>query len=163
MLLLSHIFPQLQLPATTAADTAESFSLMRAVLLSFGQIMLQGNNLLTGLLFLLAICVNSRKMGVESLVACALCLAVVCVPFVSTTSVNNGMYGYNAILAVLAVANILGIGSLTYVKALVALILSLLMQYAGLHMGLVTLTAPFVLSVWLVALYQTFVVKIKQD
>lgn len=161
MLLLGHIFPQLQLPAMTAADTTESFSVVRAASLSFGQIMLQGNNLLTGLLFLLAICVNSRKMDVESLVACALCLAVVCVPGVSTTSVNNGMYGYNAILAVLAVANILGIGSCTYVKALVALILSLLMQYAGLHMGIVTLTAPFVLSVWLVALYHTFVVKIK--
>ena len=102
-------------------------------------------------------------MGMESLVACALCLAVVCVPCVSTNSVNNGIYGYNAILAVLAVANILGIGSCTYAKALVALILSLLMQYAGLHMGLVTLTAPFVLSVWLVALYQTFIVKTKQD
>ncbi len=163
MLLLSHVFPQLQLPATTAADTAESFSLMRAASLSFGQIMLQGNNLLTGLLCLLAICVNSLKMGMESLVACALCLAVVWVPGVSTTSVNNGMYGYNAILAVLAVANILDIGSWTYAKTLVALILSLLMQYAGLHMGLVTLTAPFVLSVWLVALYHTFVVKTKQD
>lgn len=163
MLLLSHIFPQLQLPATTAADTAESFSLIRAASLSFGQIMLQGNNLLTGLLFLFAICVNSRKMGMESLVACVLCLAVVCVPFVSTTSVNNGMYGYNAILAVLAVANILDIGSWTYVKALIALLLSLLMQYAGLHMGFVTLTAPFVLSVWLVVLYQTFIVKTKQD
>ena len=69
----------------------------------------------------------------------------------------------HVILAVLAVANILDIGSWTYVKALVALILSLLMQYAGLHMGLVTLTAPFVLSVWLVALYQTFIVKTKQD
>ena len=163
MLLLSHILPQLQLPATTTADTAESFSLLRAASLSFGQIMLQGNDLFTGLLFLLAICVNSRKMGVESLVACALCLAVVCVPGVSTTSVNNGMYGYNAILAVLAVANILGIGSWTYVKALIALLLSLLMQYVGLHMGFVTLTAPFVLSVWLVVLYQTFVVKTKQD
>lgn len=161
MLLLGHIFPQLQLPATAVAGTAESFSLIRAASLSFGQIMLQGNNLLAGLLFLLAICVNSRKMGKESLVACALCLAVVWVPGVSTTSVNNGMYGYNAILAVLAVANILGIGSCTYVKALVALILSLLMQYAGLRMGIVTLTAPFVLSVWLVALYHTFVVKIK--
>lgn len=73
------------------------------------------------------------------------------------------MYGYNAILAVLAVANILDIGSWTYAKTLVALILSLLMQYAGLHMGLVTLTAPFVLSVWLVVLYHTFVVKTKQD
>ena len=163
MLLLSHVFPQLQLPATTAADTAESFSLLRAASLSFGQIMLQGNNLLTGLLFLLAICVNSRKMGVESLVACVLCLAVVWVPGVNTTPVNNGMYGYNAILAVLAVANILDIGTCTYVKALVALILSLLMQYAGLRMGIVTLTAPFVLSVWLVALYQTFIVKTKQD
>ena len=93
MLLLGHVFPQLQLPATTAAGTAESFSLIRAASLSFGQIMLQGNNLLTGLLFFLAICVNSRKMGMESLVACALCLAVVWVPGVSTTSVNNGMYG----------------------------------------------------------------------
>ena len=73
------------------------------------------------------------------------------------------MYGYNAILAVLAVANILDIGTCTYVKALIALLLSLLMQYAGLRMGIVTLTAPFVLSVWLVALFQAFVVQTKQD
>ena len=35
MLLLGHVFPQLQLPATTATGTAESFSLVRAASLSF--------------------------------------------------------------------------------------------------------------------------------
>ncbi|MGI6243018.1 MAG: urea transporter [Prevotella sp.] len=156
MLLVSYVFPVLQLPSETAVAGEESFSLIRTVSLNFGQIMLQGNSLLTGLFFFLAIFVNSRKMALDAFLACAVSLVVMCVPFIDVQSINNGLYGYNAILTVLAVANILKISSWRYTKALAALAFSLVFQYAGLQLGLVTLTAPFVLSVWLIALYNTF-------
>ena len=153
MLLVSYAFPVLQQPAVAAAAGEGTFSLLRAASLNFAQIMLQGNSLLTGLFFFLAILVNSRKMALDAFLACALSLAVVWVPMISTSSINNGMYGYNAILTVLAVANIINVSSWKYLKALVALVFSVIIQYAGIQLGIVTLTAPFVLSVWLIALY----------
>ena len=92
-------------------------------------------------------------MALEALLACVLALVVVCVPLIDTQLINNGMYGYNAILTVLAVANVLNISSWRNTKVLIALGLSIVFQYAGLRLGIVTLTAPFVLSVWLIALY----------
>ena len=156
MLLVSHFLPELQRPTTAVATEAESFSLLQAISLSFGQIMLQGNSWLTGLFFFLAILVHSRKMAMEALLAGVLTLTVVWIPFVSTRSVNDGLYGYNAILTVLAVANILNITSYRYTKALVALVLSEVLESVGMQLGMVTLTAPFVLSVWLMVLYNTF-------
>lgn len=156
MLLVGYIFPDLQHPGVAAVAGEDSFSLLRTVSLNFGQIMLQGNSMLTGLLFFLAILVNSRKMALDAFLAGAFSLVVVCVPFIDIRSVNNGLYGYNAILTVLAVANILDIRSWRYTKALIALVLSVAFQYVGLQLGLVTLTAPFVLSVWLIALYNAF-------
>jgi urea transporter len=163
MLLVSYAFPELQQAGVAAVVGEESFSLLRAASLNFGQIMLQGNSLLTGMFFFLAILVNSRKMALDALLACALSLLVVCVPLFDIQSINNGMYGYNAILTVLAVANILNIPSWKYTKALIALVLSIAFQYVGLQLGIVTLTAPFVLSVWLIALYNAFKVYLSND
>ena len=153
MLLVSYVFPELQQPGVSAVAEGETFSLLRAVSLNFAEIMLQGNSLLTGLFFFLAILVNSRKMALDTFLACTLALVVAWIPFIGTQSINNGMYGYNAILTVLAVANILNISSWKYVKALFALVFSMIFQYVGLQLGIVTLTAPFVLSVWMIALY----------
>jgi urea transporter len=163
MLLVSYAFPELQQAGVAAVVGEESFSLLRAASLNFGQIMLQGNSLLTGMFFFLAILVNSRKMALDALLACALSLLVVCVPLFDIQSINNGMYGYNAILTVLAVANILNIPSWKYTKALIALVLSIAFQYVGLQLGIITLTAPFVLSVWLIALYNAFKVYLSND
>lgn len=153
MLLVSYACPELQQTGENVVAGDRAFSILRAVSLNFGQIMLQGNSLLTGVFFLLAILVNSRKMALEALLACVLALVVVCVPLIDTQLINNGMYGYNAILTVLAVANVLNISSWRNTKVLIALGLSIVFQYAGLRLGIVTLTAPFVLSVWLIALY----------
>lgn len=149
LLLVRTFVPALQ-PSGTAAVAADALAPLHALSLNIGQIMLQGESLLTGLFFLLGILVNSRKMALETLASSALCLAVALLPIVDVGAVNSGLYGYNAILAVLGVANILSITSLRYVKALVALVVSVVLQYVGLRMGFVTLTAPFVLSVWLI-------------
>lgn len=156
MLLMSRVLPVLQQSGVAVVETEEPFSLFQAVSFNFGQIMLQGKSIFTGIFFFLALLINSRKMALESFVASLLSLMVLITPFVETHSVNSGMYGYNAILTLLAIANILNTKSCVYIKALVGLGLSVIIQFVGLNMGIVTLTAPFVLSVWLIALYNSF-------
>lgn len=156
MLLISYAFPILQQSKIEHTISKEPLLLLQALSLNFGQIMLQGKSLFTGLLFFLAILVNSRKMAIEFFLAGLLSLIVCWLPFVETHSINNGMYGYNVVLTVLAIANILNTKTHIYIKVLVGFILSLVIQFVGLKLGFITLTAPFVISVWIVALYNTF-------
>lgn len=165
MLLLSMIFPELQIGENATQINNSAFALLKvsplvkAFSLGFGQIMLQGNSIITGLLFVLAIAVNVPKMALRAALACALSLPLVWLPFVGQEPVYNGLFGYNAILAFLAITDIVSTTSFKYVKALAAWVLSFILQYVGLRLGITTLTAPFVLAVWLVVLYDKAMAK----
>ena len=60
---------------------------------------------------------------------------------------NTGLLGYNGVLCGIALGrnNWQSAGWAT-----IAIIFSVLLQIAGMKIGLTTLTAPFVLSVWIV-------------
>lgn len=138
-----------------SGSVGDSVNILSAMSLSYGQIMLQEGSLFTGLLFLLAILVNSRAMALQSVIAMLLSLLVVLIPsVVSTDSVNSGLYGYNSILTFLAIESVVEMKHRKRrgVLALLAMAISIILQYAGLKAGLVTLTAPFVLAVWIVVL-----------
>lgn len=153
ILLLSASVPALQ-PAATAASTPENTLLpMKAFSLGFGQIMLQGNSIITGWLFLLGIAVNSRVMALRAAAACLTSLAFGLAPFADTNAVNSGLFGYNAILAFIAITDIVVMSGAKHSKAIAALLFSFLYQYIGMKIGLTTLTVPFVLAVWTVVLY----------
>lgn len=156
LLLVASVFPVLQPGGQAAAAGAVAFAPVRALSLGYSQIMLQGGSIFTGLLFFVAIAVNSVSMAWKSALACVLSLTVVLLPFIGVSSVNDGMWGYNAILAFLAVTDIVPVSSFRRTKAFAALLLSFVFQYAGMRLGLVTLTAPFVLSVWAVVLYDRY-------
>jgi urea transporter len=152
ILLLAASVPALH-PAAAAAVTAENTLLpMKAFSLGFGQIMLQGSSIITGWLFLLGIAVNSRGMALRAAAACLTALAFGLIPLADTNAVNNGLFGYNAILAFIAVTDIVVMSGAKYAKAIAALLFSFVYQYAGLKAGVTTLTAPFVLAVWTVVL-----------
>lgn len=141
--------------AVQSGSVDDSVNILSAMSLSYGQIMLQGGSLFTGLLFLLAILVNSRAMALQSVIAMLLSLLVVLIPSViSTDSVNSGLYGYNSILTFLAIESVVEMKCRRRrsVLALLSMVISIILQYAGLKAGLVTLTAPFVLAVWIVVL-----------
>lgn len=149
----------LDLPCPPVERASESVHILQALSMSFGQIMLQGQSLLTGALFLLAIGVNSWRIALQSFGAAFASLLVLLIPSVSPALVNSGMHGYNAILAFLAVASVVKVRRGAYLLAALALLLSLAFQYVGLRMGLSTLTAPFVLSVWIVVLIDRVLTK----
>ena len=84
MLLMSRVLPVLQQSGVAVVETEEPFSLFQAVSFNFGQIMLQGKSIFTGIFFFLALLINSRKMALESFVASLLSLMVLFTPFVET-------------------------------------------------------------------------------
>lgn len=117
---------------------------------SIGQIMLQGESLLTGMFFIVGIALNSFKQSVSAAVSALFCLPLLCLPFVSVEAFNQGLMGYNAVLTFLALVHVVDVGKNRLLKAFIGILLSVGLQWVGLYYGFPTFTAPFVLSVWVV-------------
>ena len=120
---------------------------MRGVALgdSVGQVMFQAN-VLTGLLFFLAIAWESRRKALYALLGALIPMLVI--PFVPEAVWREGLLGYNAVLCAIYWA---GTGERRLLYALLSVVLSVLLELLALYAGLIPLTAPFVLSVWGVA------------
>ena len=67
---------------------------------------------------------------------------------------NMGLMGYNGVLCALALG---GKTWKSFVWALCSVLLSVVLQFAGIKLGITTLTAPFVLSVWMIMIMQKVV------
>ena len=112
---------------------------------SVGQVMFQAN-VLTGLLFFLAIAWESRRKALYALLGALIPMLVI--PFVPEAVWREGLLGYNAVLCAIYWA---GTGERRLLYALLSVMLSVLLELLALYAGLIPLTAPFVLSVWGVA------------
>lgn len=126
-----------------------SADFFRAFSFNLGQVMFQGN-IFTGWFFLAGILINSRLNVIYAVIGAALPLCMVLCPYVDVTAWNAGLLGYNGVLCAIALGN-----SYTWqgiMKPIISVFLSIVLQLVGMRMGIVTLTAPFVLSVWVVSL-----------
>ena len=112
---------------------------------SVGQVMFQAN-VLTGVLFFLAIAWESRRKALYALLGALIPMLVI--PFVPEAVWREGLLGYNAVLCAIYWA---GTGERRLLYALLSVVLSVLLELLALYAGLIPLTAPFVLSVWGVA------------
>ena len=112
---------------------------------SVGQVMFQAN-VLTGVLFFLAIAWESRRKALYALLGALVPMLVI--PFVPEAVWREGLLGYNAVLCAIYWA---GTGERRLLYALLSVLLSVLLELLALYAGLIPLTAPFVLSVWGVA------------
>ena len=59
--------------------------------------------------------------------------------------VNMGLMGYNGVLCAIALGDKTWKGAF---YSVLSVLISILLQFTGMKFGMVTLTAPFVLSVW---------------
>lgn len=109
---------------------------------SVGQVMFQAN-VLTGLLFFLAIAWESRRKALYALLGALVPMLVI--PFVPEAVWREGLLGYNAVLCAIYWA---GSGERRLLYALLSVVLSVLLELLALYTGTIPLTAPFVLSVW---------------
>lgn len=137
--------PELRLPAAEKMPTVAP-KYLSACSFNFGQVMFQGNSVLTGLLFLLGIAAGGVRGAGYALWGAVLPLGIAFL-LSDYEAFNTGLYGYNGVLCAIALA---GASVRDFAWATVAVILSVILQCAGMYAGTVTLTAPFVLSVWIV-------------
>ena len=149
LLLVSLLAPQGVGLLDSAAQLEEGQPLWRRLGValgdSVGQVMFQAN-VLTGLLFFLAIAWESRCKALYALLGALIPMLVI--PFVPEAVWREGLLGYNAVLCAIYWA---GTGERRLLYALLSVVLSVLLELLALYAGLIPLTAPFVLSVWGVA------------
>ena len=151
LLLLSMLAPQGVglLDSTAQLEEGQSQWRMLGVALgdSLGQVMFQAN-VLTGVLFFLAIAWESRRKALYTLLG--VLIPMLAIPFVPETVWREGLLGYNAVLCAIYWS---GTSERRLLYAVVSVVLSVLLELLALYAGLIPLTAPFVLSVWIVWLW----------
>ena len=131
----------------TAANLAHG--LFRGV----GEVMFQ-DNLPTGVIFLLAILVNSRVSAAFAVAGSALGLLTALATGADGFLIYHGLYGFNAVLCAIALGGLFFV--LTWRSALYALLAAVVsaLVFAAIGVllspiGMPALTAPFVLTTWL--------------
>lgn len=130
-----------------AGATAEAPAFFQAFYLNIGQVMFQGNTIWAGLLFLLAILVNSRINAFYTIAGALLPIPLALLLASDYGILNTGLMGYNGVLCAIA------LGDRTWkngIWAMIAVLLSVVLQAVGMNWGVTTLTAPFIIAVWIV-------------
>ena len=102
----------------------------------------------TGILFLIAVFINSRTAAIYAILGALLPIPIAILLGVDSESLNAGLMGYNGVLCAIALGDKTWKGG---AWATVAVLLSVLLQIGGMKWGITTLTAPFVVAVWIVA------------
>ncbi|HZW78804.1 MAG TPA: urea transporter [Flavobacteriaceae bacterium] len=127
------------------SGVADSADLLLASANGFGQVMFQ-ENVLTGVMFLIGILINSRISALYALYASVMGALVTLLFVLPTPSINAGLMGYNAILCAIA----LGAEKRNRLLWISLSIVFSVILHAGLSsLGIIPLTAPFVLSTWI--------------
>lgn len=130
----------------TSAPLGNEIHIFSGLSNSFGQVMFQ-ENIITGLLFLLAIIVNNKLMAIYAIYAAALGSLIGWLLSEPVSVINSGLMGYNAILCAIALT---GIKWKDFQWITSAIILSTIINIGLTMTGIITLTAPFVLTTWII-------------
>ena len=150
------LIPNLLLVSDTVIDTTQNINYIQAFSLGIGQVMFQGNTILAGLFFLIGILINSRKDAFYTILGALLPIPLAIVMEVNTANLNAGLMGYNGVLCAIALR---GTNWKSGVWAGCSVLLSTILQILGMSLGITTLTAPFVISVWIVMMIQRMIKK----
>jgi urea transporter len=114
--------------------------------MSFGQVMFQGN-IITGIIFLLAIFINSRQSAIYAFYGAMLASFIAIIFSFPVSIINIGLFGYNAILCGIALESIQWKG---FIFTTISIILSIVFFIIFQRFEAIALTAPFVLATWIV-------------
>ena len=138
--------PEWLLVSDSVADSVQGVSFISTFSKSVGQVMFQGNSW-TGFMFLVAILLNSRIGLFYAVLGSMLSIPLAILLGVEADIMNMGLMGYNGVLGAMALGDRTWKG---FWGAVCAVFLSVILQLMGMNAGIPTLTAPFVLSVWLI-------------
>ena len=145
------LIPDLLSVSDTVIDTTQNINYFQTFCLGIGQVMFQGNTVLAGLFFFIGILINSRKASLYTILGALLPIPLAILLEVDATNLNAGLMGYNGVLCAIALG---GTGWESGVWAGCSVLLSTVLQILGMSLGITTLTAPFVISVWIILMIQ---------
>lgn len=142
---------QLQVPANVAVsfNTLDWLSSLAAMARGLGQVLFIERPL-SGLCLLLALWVADARAAAWALIGSAAGLGLALYQGWEQHSALAGIYGYNAVLAAIAVAQV----NRRPWLALLAILLALMLQPGFSALGLPALTMPFILACWLITASQ---------
>lgn len=126
-------------PVSSGADWPQAFGW------GIGQVMFQ-ESIVAGTFFLAGILVNSRTAAVYTVLGALLPLPLALLTGVDFNAINRGLISYNGVLCAIALGSTSG---KSCVWAISSVLLSVVLQVVGMKEEITTLTAPFVVSVWL--------------
>jgi urea transporter len=143
------------LPSTVlTADIPLSSSTLAAILAkNISQVYLI-ENVVTGILFIVAIALSSLRCAAFALVGSTISLIVAAAFGASGSAINAGLYGFSAVLTAIAVGAVFNTPSIRVtIYAVLATMFTVIAQ-AALNasmspLGIPTLTFPYVLTMWL--------------
>ncbi|MGI2263879.1 MULTISPECIES: urea transporter [unclassified Staphylococcus] len=113
-----------------------------AFLSGFSEVFLL-KSVLAGIFILIGIFIASRKAGLYAMIANVIGFAAVTVLGANHDQINDGLFGYNVILTVLA----LGVAFKTRIPRYISIVLGVLLTVV-IHAGMITLLTPFGLPVF---------------
>jgi urea transporter len=124
---------------STAADP--DLDLIAGVLQGIGQVMFQ-ESAISGAAFLAGIALCSRRAAMRALASSAIGCVVALAARLPAAQISAGLFGYNSALA---------LGPRSWWPPLLGAALTVPLTVAMQKLGLIPLTAPFVLATWAVA------------
>ncbi|MCX6751676.1 MAG: urea transporter [Candidatus Nomurabacteria bacterium] len=128
------------------------FNLFSSITTGFGQVMFQ-ENIITGILFFIGIIINSKTSAYYALYGSLLGSLFAVLISLPLSMINIGLFGYNAVLCGIALS---GKQNNKFLLITTAIILSVLLNLGLDKIGVETLTAPFVLAIWIVSFSTNF-------
>ena len=148
------IMPDILLVSDAVNDTTQGINYFQVLSFGIGQVMFQGN-IWTGLFFLIGILVNSRTATFYTVLGALLPIPLAILLGIDAETLNMGLMGYNGVLCAIALGDKSWEG---LVWASCSILLSVVLQIIGMNLGITTLTAPFVVSVWMIMGIQKLVI-----
>jgi urea transporter len=124
------------------ANHASSMSQSWGILEGLGQVMFQDNTL-SGLFILLGLSINSRKEALWAFSASAAAMLIALAVGYSQEKISAGLFGYNAALCAIALAN------KNPIYPIAATVGTVFLTSACGQIGITALTAPFVIATWI--------------
>jgi len=138
--------------ATGSSRVTSGYTLADGFLQAFGQVMFQGNSL-TGLVFVVAILINSTRCAGFATLGAAVAVATAAALGWPADQLAAGIHGYNAVLSAIALALV----SRGFILPVIGITLSIAITRVLLVSGVPALTFPFVLATWIVLIARRFV------
>ena len=132
----------------TQLPNASNVEIIPALSRGIGQVMFQ-ENIITGIILFIGILVCSRISALYALLGTGIGVIVACVCSFPLSMITAGLFGFNGVLCGIALS---GKKWHHVILAIASIVVSVFIMFGMSRLGIITLTAPFVMSTWLILL-----------